>query len=91
MQISASGDSNVGTTTAGGGSGVPTGAGGYKFVKEGRLEGNCGAPLLTSVEGLYVPPTTPLALCCKFKKVPLNGQTIIQINQQIMYLYFKYK
>ena len=67
VPTSSSGGSSIGTTIVGGGSGVPTGAGGYRLEKEGRLEGNCGAPLFTSVEGLYVPLTPPLDLGCKFK------------------------
>lgn len=53
----------VGTTTAGVGSGVPTGA--AEYGKEGRFNGNCGGPLATSGGvGVTVPPFR--GLCCYF-------------------------
>jgi len=71
------GGSTVGTKTVdAGGSGVPTGAVVYRLGNEGRLDGNCGAPLLTS-GGVDAPLTPPGGLGYKFKKSALKGKIIV--------------
>lgn len=67
MPTAATGGSSVGTVTVGRGSVVPTGAAGDKLGKEGRLDGNCDAPLFTSGAGLATLLIPPRGLSYKFK------------------------